>query len=85
MIWYIMNVPQRSQKHVHAFMKNETIIQMRLSDSGLYVSLCESKHELCSVYVVKVSLCTDYVRILFVPPDYAQFMFAEFSWNLGYE
>jgi hypothetical protein len=48
--------------------------------------LWKSTHEfLCSLYVVNVSLCIDYVWIMFVPLDYAEFFFAEFSWNLSYK
>jgi hypothetical protein len=45
--------------------------------------LCKRKHELCSVYGVDIYLCTDYVKITFVPLDYA--MFAEFNPKLGYD
>ena len=34
---------------------------------------------------VDVSLCTDYAWIMFVTLDYAQFIFAEFNWKLGYD
>ncbi len=47
--------------------------------------LCKRKHELCSDYGVSISQCKDYVEIMFVPLDYARFMFAEFNWKLGYD
>ncbi len=47
--------------------------------------LCKRNRELCNDYGVNISLCTYYVKIMFVPLDYAQFVFAELNWKLGYD